>query len=257
MLPLSSRRLDIWLLHTDQAQDPALIASSNAMLDDGERARTQRFYFERDRHRFLMTRALVRSTLSHYADIAPAAWRFGATAFGRPIILNAHPVAGRIVFNISHTDGLIMLGVTTGRMLGIDTEKLAPDSPDGVAESVFSVAERNARAALPIDARHQRFFDLWTLKESYMKARGMGLSIPPHLIEFTLDEPKRIGYAIAPALSDPVERWHFQQWSPTPSHRAAVCVERGPAEPLDTFAWTALPGKAALPCPHLPERVSA
>src|SRR5437763_959951 len=80
------------------------------------------FHFARDRRRYLVTRALVRTVLSRYMDIAPREWAFAVNDYGRPLITNAAAAARQISFNVSHTDSLIILAIAQGHELGVDVE---------------------------------------------------------------------------------------------------------------------------------------
>jgi hypothetical protein len=106
-------------------------------------------------------------------------WQFCNNRFGRPHIANDRPDVCDLSFNVSHTNSLIAIGVTRGLAIGIDTENVYADrSPLGIADRVFAAEESAALWALPECARRRRFFEYWTLKESYLKARSMGLSFP-------------------------------------------------------------------------------
>ena len=122
MLPLHPDKIELWLAFCDEIADERLLADYRRLLVEEERQKEARFHFARDRHRYLITRALVRSVLSRYSGVAPPDWRFVEDAYGRPQIVNEDPAARRISFNISHTHNLVVLGVTCDRALGVDTE---------------------------------------------------------------------------------------------------------------------------------------
>src|SRR5690606_33310169 len=93
-----------------------------------------------------------------------------------------------LVFNLSHTDGLIACAVSRGREVGVDVEWLDRRGGDiDVADRFFSRYEVQALYAQPPERRRDRFFRYWTLKESYIKARGMGLALPLDRFSFELD----------------------------------------------------------------------
>lgn len=224
-LTLSKERVDLWLVFIDEVHDEALMEQYKTLLTPQEREQQLRFYFTKDRHRYLVTRALVRDVLSRYAPISPREWRFVPSHYGRPLIKNDHDVAKQISFNVSHTEGLIMLGVVRNRALGVDTENLKRNTFLEVADRVFSPSEREALRCMPHHLQMQRFFELWTLKESYIKARGMGLSIPLDEFSFELDIDQRISIHFEQKFADSSLRWKFWQWHPSPDHLAAICLE--------------------------------
>ncbi|MFT4106484.1 MAG: 4'-phosphopantetheinyl transferase superfamily protein [Lacrimispora sp.] len=81
-----------------------------------------------------------------------------------------------IHYNISHTKGLAACGLG-GSSLGVDVERIRP-FPESVAERVFSSAEKRRMKELPEKERDSYFFRMWTLKESYVKALGCGITVP-------------------------------------------------------------------------------
>lgn len=165
-------------------RDPDLLISYECLLSVEETARRRRFHFPRDRHQFLVARALLRTTLTrYYPEIRPADWRFAVNDYGRPSIVG--PAAGLLDFNLSHTQGRIVLAICRSTSPGVDIERTnAPDGFLGIACRFFAEDEVSALAMLPTAEQERRFFALWTMKEAYIKARGMGLSIP--LEEFTI-----------------------------------------------------------------------
>lgn len=182
------------------------------------------------RRQFLLTRALLRTTLSRYRPHPPQRWRFVANRYGRPAV--AEPPCA-LNFNLSHTHGLVVCAVSGGRTVGVDVEYLDRNTDTaGIAERFFSASETAALLALPAAAQRERFFAYWTLKESYMKARGMGLALPLGQFSFELDETGgRIGIRFGPQVDDRPERWRFWRHRPGPAHRLALCVERRDDDP--------------------------
>ena len=158
--------------------DPDLLAGYEALLTAEERARRDRFHFPRHRHQFLVARALIRTTLTrYYPEVQPADWRFEANDYGRPHIVGAG--AGLLDFNLSHTEGRIVLAVCRSPLPGVDIERANPlDGCLDIVDRFFAASEVSDLNALPAAEREHRFFALWTMKEAYIKARGMGLSIP-------------------------------------------------------------------------------
>jgi 4'-phosphopantetheinyl transferase len=158
-------------------------------------------------------------------NVHPAEWAFEPQAHGRPEVVGP-PTAPPLRFNISHTDGLVGLIVTTGADCGVDIETIiAPRSDlEGLSRTVLANSEFDALARLPPLKRLERFTALWTLKEAYAKARGLGLSLPFDRIAFDLDAPAGIRLTVDPALHDDGDNWLLKQWKPSPRHIAALAV---------------------------------
>ena len=223
-LPLDAVHID--LLHTANAGALAKLDAYRALMSGDERERMARFVFERDRQAFLLTRALVRTTLSRYAPVPPADWRFIANAHGRPEILDRPAGVPDLRFNISHTTGLIACAVTIGREVGVDVEHIVRGLTHDVAGRHFAPAEVSDLRRLPEDQQRRVFFDYWTLKEAYIKARGFGLALPLGDFAFKLNPPHAPTIAFEPALEDDPATWQFLQQWPTPQHRLALAVRR-------------------------------
>jgi 4'-phosphopantetheinyl transferase len=219
--------VDLWLTDYAAIDDPDLLDAYRAMLSDDERAQTPKFFFARDRQRYLVTRALVRSVLSRYAPIAPEEWAFGANEYGCPHVLNPQALRQGLSFNLSHTHSLIALAVVRGRAVGVDIENLRAREPSlAIARGCFAPREVADLVQVPEPDRQYRFFEYWTFKESYIKARGMGLSLPLDGFSFHYPDPHRVALEIAPALEDRPERWRLLQLRPEPDYLLALCVER-------------------------------
>jgi len=196
-----------------------------------ERERGARFVFEHLRRDFAITRGLVRSTLSRYAPVAPAEWRFEANAYGRPHVVA--PAAGAdLHFNISHTRDFIVCAVAERYGIGVDVEDVTRKTETvAIADRFFSPSEFQELRRLPADRQRERFFHYWTLKESYIKARGMGLSLPLDQFSFHFDASDGpIHISFGEAIRDQPDRWQFALFRPTADHQLAVAVERSGRE---------------------------
>jgi 4'-phosphopantetheinyl transferase len=211
----------------DRLTDPTLLAAYRALLAPEEEKRRVRFHFEKNRHEFLVTRALVRSTLSRYEAVPPAAWTFKQNAHGRPEI--AGPAGAALRFNLTNTRGLVACLVARDREIGVDVEDVGREGETvAIADRFFSPSEVEELKAQPADRQRARFFDYWTLKEAYIKARGMGLALP--LDQFSYELPREaggpIGIAFDPRLGDDPASWQFGQHRPTASHLVSWAIRR-------------------------------
>lgn len=225
-IALPPGEIHLWVTDYNRVGEERLLALYEGILEEGERRRRLRYHFAEDRLRDLVTRALVRSVLSRYEPLDPREWRFHLNAHGRPEIATG-PGGAELVFNISHTRSLILLGVTRGGALGVDIENTrVRTAPIAAADRYFAPAEVEALAALPKDGLERRFWEHWTLKESYIKARGLGLSIPLDRFSFHFEDPDALDVSIDASLADDPSRWRFWLFSPAPCYVAAVCSER-------------------------------
>ena len=199
-LPLAEGQVHLWHVFSDAVSDPALLSRYRGLLSEDELERQRRYAFPRDRHQFLVTRALVRTVLSNYAGHAPRDWVFQHNAYGKPEI--ALPAGLPLRFNLSHTAGLVTCAVSAAAELGVDVEDLQRARQTlPLAHKYFAAAEVAALEQWPPEQRPVAFFQFWTLKEAYIKARGRGLSIPLGQFAFTLapDRPPLISLAAFPS----------------------------------------------------------
>ena len=230
---LDPGRIDLWCACIDDIDAAGLLARYRSLLDAGEAARMARLRFAGDRRRHLVARALVRTVLSRYAPVQPREWVFRTDGNGRPRIENPTPGPG-IEFNLAHCGELVVLGVGTGRAVGVDVENIARNTDTHRLERYFAPCERAGLRALPEAQRRRRFFELWTLKESYLKARGLGLRVALDAFAFEFSGERGLHWTVAPQLADSPHRWRFWQFSARADHVVAVCAgQDGPraAEP--------------------------
>lgn len=224
-MDLPGNEIHLYFSFPEKISDPALLHQYESLLTDDELTQMSRLYFARHRHQYLITRALIRTCLSSYFEVEPADWKFGKNGYGKPEISfpgQSWPVR----FNLSHCDGLIMCGITRDHAIGVDAED-AQRSTGAAFESLtsyFSAEEIEALNQLPPEQKKQRFFDYWTLKESYIKARGMGLAIPLDKFSFQFKADRLNGFQLHPDLKDDATHWQFWRMPMAEKYRIAVAV---------------------------------
>jgi 4'-phosphopantetheinyl transferase len=175
-----------------------------------------------------VSHALLRGALSRLVDRSPEQWLFGLNAYGKPHLANPDPNLD-IQFNLSHTHGLAVLALAINREVGIDVENLdRQESNTDIAERFFAPEEVSELISQPQDKQPVRFLEYWTLKESYIKAIGMGLSCPLESFAFqpgVLQQAPRLLRVDDPVLSQ--KKWTFWQEQIGLQHLVALCVQSG------------------------------
>lgn len=227
-MELPGNEIHLYFSYPDEISDSALLEQYESLLTDDERVQMSRLYFARHRHQFLVTRALVRTRLSAYCDVEPGDWRFSSNSYGKPEV-KLPDMAGQVRFNLSHCRGLVMCGVTRNHEIGVDVEdeqRTTRAALDDLSR-YFSAPEIAEINRLPVDRQKQRFFDYWTLKESYIKARGMGLAIPLAKFSFLFQDDRLEGFEIHPELNDEPANWQFWRISRPGGYKAAVALNSG------------------------------
>lgn len=232
----------LWYGRTDKRLAPRQLRRYESLLSEDERAKLDRYRFAEDRYAGLLARAVLRCLLSRYAAVPPTLWRFRTNACGRPEI--AEPESARALrFSVSHTKGLAAVLISGNRDVGLDVEGLPYAGPClQVADRFFSPAEASALRALKDSERAVRFLQLWTLKEAFLKARGVGLSAPLDQVSFSIDEAptRKMEVRPGPSLADQPERWQFDLGRIGDGYVVATAIERRCGETIDLVCRDAL-----------------
>ena len=185
--------------------------------------------------------------------MAPEHWVFLQNSFGKPAIGNDIPIAEKIEFSISHTAGLIVCGVRSKGALGVDIENLhSRPAPLNIANAYFSAMEKEALSLLPPELQIERFFQYWTLKESYIKARGLGLSIPLDEFSFHFPKPDQVRFSVSQQLEDQPSNWRFWQLRPSKDHLASICAKRTANDCQQLVIRQVIPFKSEIRLDHMP-----
>ncbi|MGA2119440.1 MAG: 4'-phosphopantetheinyl transferase superfamily protein [Bryobacteraceae bacterium] len=210
-------------------------------LDAAEGERYARFRVAPPAHLFLASRFLLRTLLSRYWPARPEVWHFTANRWGRPRVAEPAEAAG-LHFNLSHTDGLVACLVGDREELGVDTETSRRPMADmaQIAGRFFAPREVAALSEIAEAGRQQRFFEFWTLKESYIKARGIGLSLGLSNFAFTIGVD-RVTIAFEPGFDDDPAAWDFRQFRVDPDFLIATSVRRRPGEAITVAIQDAAP----------------
>ncbi len=235
------REAHLWLARPDAVVEPELLGAWRGLLAPDERAQYERYRVDRARRLFLTGRALARTTLSRYVDVEPRDWRFETGPHGRPAISGPAGIPP-LAFNLSHTDGLVACLVTLGDEAGVDVESTRRRVRERrLAEHSFAPSEAAAVAAAPEAGLAERFFSFWTLKEAYIKARGMGLALPLRRFAYDFPEPGRVRLAFDPELGDREADWQLALFRADAHHLVAAAIRRGPRPDLEIVARRVVP----------------
>ncbi len=226
-LTLEDDQVHVWRADLDWPE--AVVHHLRQTLDAAEIARAERYRFQRDCDHFMVARGLLRSILGRYLKVEPDTLRFRYGAQGKPYLikpqLNSDEDAA-LRFNLSHAAGVVLLAVTHNRELGIDLERIRPEfASETIAEQFFSPPEIAALRSLPVEVQPAAFFNCWTRKEAYLKARAEGLSFPLDQFDVSLipGEPP----VLFSVHGEPheIERWSLHQLDPGPDHTGALVIE--------------------------------
>ena len=231
---LAASDVHVWLASLDQTA--AYVEQLAETLTADERTRVARFYFERDRHDFIVARGLLRTILAHYLNTAPRDIRFHLGHAGKPSIQPAPQPPG-IRFNLSHSGRLVLYAIARQWEVGVDIEYMSPlRDLESIAAHVFSRREQAVLHALPEEVKRQAFYACWTRKEAYIKANGDGLA--RGLDQFDVSLAPGEAAQLVNVEWDPGEasRWSLQDLPLIPGYAAALAIE-GKEWRLSCWEW--------------------
>jgi 4'-phosphopantetheinyl transferase len=224
---LPQNQVHLWLLFENESNvHPSSTSSLREILSADELEAADRFHRSSDRRRYIAAHALIRLALSNYFPVPATDWRFSRDRNQKPIIIAPKEFAA-VQFSISHTEGLIACLITRVPEAAVDVERIKPDLElDSVAETVLSACELEWLDKFSRQERIARFFDIWTLKEAYGKARGVGLNLPLKAIRFAIDSENSVSARFGREIQDDAARWNFRLHHFTSGHVLAVAAGR-------------------------------
>jgi 4'-phosphopantetheinyl transferase len=234
-LTLDLHGVDVWRADLE-VHSSELNRLQNTLSPD-ELGRAARFHFVKDQQHFIVGRGILRDILARYLDRLPAELHFSYSSHGKPSLAH-HDNSDGLRFNLSHSGSLALYSVARLRDVGIDIERIEPKfAEDGIAEKFFSRNEVAKLRSLPTSARSQAFFNCWTRKEAYVKARGGGLQIALDSFEVSLAPGEQAGF-----LSEGESGWSLEALAPDPDYVAAIAVEGQDWRPR-LWRWQIRPGR--------------
>ncbi|MCG8415160.1 MAG: 4'-phosphopantetheinyl transferase superfamily protein [Pseudomonadales bacterium] len=235
---LSDDVLTLFFANQSDFSNDSLESACLSWLSAAEIEKHQRFHFSQHRKEYLLGQSLVRTALSEFADVDPHSWQFELGEYGKPTIYSPqllHPY----YFNLSHSGDFLVVVVSSHQDVGIDIERNTRERRiEQIAHRHFAEPEVESLLALPKEERQSRFYALWTLKEAYIKAKGMGLAIPLQKFGFDfLDATQQeLHFWADRALGDDCADWQFWQLECVPDYDLAVAVSAGRDKPVSKIS---------------------
>ena len=216
---LGTNSVDLWRVALDV--EPDCQAALGDLLSSQETQQARRFQFERDRRRYLVSHAALRTILSQYLNCDPHAVHYQVSSYGKPSL------KGRtdLHFNLAHSHELALIAVTMLGEIGVDIEYIRGlDGIDQLARVCFSEQEYQQFRALPDHEGMHAFFHCWARKEAYIKALGQGLSHPLQRFSVTVlpTQPSRL--VTIDGSADEAAKWTLQSVDVGVEYTAAFAV---------------------------------
>jgi 4'-phosphopantetheinyl transferase len=229
---LPDDEVHVWRTTLDMAASG--FAKLRQILSPDERERADRFHFEADQRRSVIGRGYLRLLIGEILDLPASKLQFEYDEFGKP---GLRPRQGpALQFNVSHSGDLILIAIARGRAVGVDVERIRTDlDVDNIAARFFSANECKILASLAGPFRYQAFFACWTRKEAYLKARGVGLSLPLDQFDVSFlpnEEPRLLATRHDPAEA---RQWTLQALDLSSDYAAALAA---PASNWKLKCWS-------------------
>ncbi|MEJ2045593.1 MAG: 4'-phosphopantetheinyl transferase superfamily protein [Reinekea sp.] len=241
-MKIAENEIHIWYTYDEEINPDFALTNYIRFLNPQELEQYQKLYFDKHKHQYLVTRALVRNVLSRYLQSIPAEdIEFITNDYKKPYVL-PEQLAFPLRFNISHSDKIIVMAVSVGIEIGVDVEYLdRNNSAFEIAEQFFAENEYQHLQTLPDEQQKQRFFSLWTLKEAYIKACGKGLYIPLDEFWFSFPSVDTINIDFATSRSDDPVNWQFWQIQPGKQHLVSLAVKQSELHPQHLIMYKTTP----------------
>lgn len=235
-MKLDPNEIDLWFADSSHFSLNDLRVLSLGWMSAKERERFDRYQFSKHKHEFLLGRYLLRSVLSLYSDVSPQNWVFEYNDYGKPSIAASlqDEMTLPLYFNLSHSRGKLVLAVARYKSIGVDIEYgLKARRIEKIAGRYFSPIEVQEINSLPQQHRLMRFYDLWSLKEAYIKACGLGLAIPLSDFSYRFTGSDTVSIEFAEGREDSPEPWQFWQLGTVPDFHIGLAVKSAAAEHLE------------------------
>lgn len=219
-LNLKKHQVDIWRVELDLAPDSVKLAESTLSANESQRA--ARFRFDKDRHRFAVSHIALRDILSHYLHIEPEKINFTVGEYGKPAIKSDL----NLDFNLSHSGDYALIAIARGHKIGIDVERFRPEMElEKIARRFFSEKENAELMSLKSGQQRAGFFNCWTRKEAYIKAHGLGLSLPLDSFDVSLTPNEPTLLRAIRSNTHEASRWTLLSLDIDSQYAGAVAVE--------------------------------
>ena len=196
-----------------------------ALMNDEEQARARRFVQIRDRYSFTAAHGVLRLLLGAMLRAPPRSLAFAANANGKPRL---EPPRG-VTFNMSHSGGIVLIGLSRGFEIGVDVEALRPvHERDGIVARYFHPDEAADFARIHPDKAQGAFFRCWSRKEAVVKALGVGMSLDLHRYRVTCAPDDAPQVLALEGDADPRPQWSLLDLDLGAEHVGAVAARRRP-----------------------------
>lgn len=213
----------VWKASLDYSEAKVNLAIEFLSRDEVERA--NRFYFVRDRMRFIIRRGILKQIIAKYLAVDPKNLLFEYNRYGKPFLIT-DSLKHDFRFNMSHSKNIALYCIGYQKDVGIDIEYIREDFEfQQIIDRFFSHNEKEYIQKITIDQRRMAFFKIWTRKEAVLKALGKGVSFPLHMVNVPYNGSNftiRIN-----SIGDQCKEtsWYVQDLLPAHNYIASIAIE--------------------------------
>jgi len=243
-----SLHLNIGEVHVWRASlghNSSLLQNMFETLSPDEKTRAERYHFDKDKNHFIAARGILREILSRYLETDPVKITFTYSSLGKPALDNSTNNY-QLKFNVSHSNGMALYAFSKENNIGIDIEYMRNDVKyEDIAIRFFSQQEASTLRSLPGHLKTHAFYNCWTRKEAYLKAKGEGLTASLNQFNVSLapGEPAAL-LSNQQAPEDP-SRWSLHELDVCGQYVAALAFEGIPSS-IKCRPWRYIPHQGNL-----------
>jgi len=217
-----SDEIHIWQvdLRINESQQQALTLT----LNEAELERANRYYFARHQRRFIAARAALRAVLANYLAISSDEVSFNYGKYGKPGLSDAHH--SQLRFNLSHSGECAVIALTQHDDIGIDVEQFSERDFLALATRYFSKEEVAALNQQPASQHQASFFHIWSQKEAFIKATGMGIHFGLDKFSVSVTPPAKL-ITVDPTTRFNSSDWRLYDFQPLAGYQACIAIKNG------------------------------
>ncbi len=213
-MKLNSNEVHVWSISLKQ--NDQVLEQLKLFLSKEEKGRSEKFHSKQDQKNFIIAHGALQDILGRYLEGVKPPLEFIKNKQGKPSLKES-----LLTFNLSHSGDLALVAVAQGRQIGVDVEKIRKETDiKNIAHRFFSIQETNQLTALPAEKQIEAFYACWTRKESFIKAKGVGFSLPLNTFDVSVNPEGATEILVSDSL-----KWSLQDVMISPKYRAAVCAE--------------------------------
>lgn len=221
--PLTGSDLHIWSAALSGSADD--LEHFHSLLAVDEKARAERFYFERDRDRYIVGRGILRTLLASYLNMEASKIPIAYGPHRKPV-LQLSQTDKTLHFNLAHSNEWAAYVFGWDRPVGIDLEHIRPlPDVDDLVQRFFSPRESTLIRSLSGGQKWDSFFQIWTCKEAILKAYGSGLTTPLDQFEIFVGAEGAVTTTSLTEDSAQLANWKIQIFELIPGYKSAISVK--------------------------------